>query len=82
MNIQYSNNPGYVELVTGIYRNFDWYFRDQYWRQEKACHSNLLINLAEYFQFSWDDIHPVVYSAIVFTFIRYAFESIIYKVNH
>ena len=80
MNTEYSNNPGFVDLAVGIYRNLVWYFKEQYWKEEKACHKNVLVNMAESFVFTSNDIYPIFYSAFIFTFVRYAFENILFKV--
>lgn len=79
--MQYSNNPNYIELVSGIYKNLEWYFKDQYWQEEKLCHANIFHNLAQAFEFKLDDLIPVVYFTFLFTIVRYAFENFISKVK-
>lgn len=82
MNNQYTNNPTYIDLIKGIYRNLKWFISQKYWIENKAeCRSSLYSRIMENLDFNFADIYIIVVFTLVFTIVRYNFENLFCQVS-
>lgn len=76
----YTQNPGYVDLVVGIYKNVKWYYRFEKWKNYSFPH-DLVADLTDNYNFPLHEAYPIFYVAILFTIVRYIFEFFFGKVS-
>jgi hypothetical protein len=77
----YFENPGYLDLVLGIYRLLAWDYRSDNWK-EYSFGARFKKEMSTYFYFPLGDLIPIFYSSIIFTVIRYFFEVFICRVSY
>lgn len=75
----YAENPGYLDLVVGIYKNVRWYYRFENWRNY-SFPSDFYHDITDNYNFPIENALPIFYIALLFTIVRYLFESLIGKV--
>jgi hypothetical protein len=76
MNFTYTENPGYLDLVVGIYKGCSWYYRADNWRNY-SFPGGFFDDMRKYYHFSFVEAMPIFYWSIIFTVFRYAFERLI-----
>ena len=79
VGLGYTENPGYFDLLLGIYKNVKWYYRFDSWKNYSVP-NDFYADVVENFDFPAQDAYPIIYIAIFFTLIRYLFEFSIGKV--
>lgn len=77
-DFSYEENPGYLDLVTGIYKSAGWYYRKENWGNY-SFPSSFISDFRHYYFFKLDESYPIFYWAIFFTLLRYLFELFICK---
>ena len=80
MNFSYTTNPGYLDLVTDVYKAIRWHYRAENWKGY-SFPSSLFEDFARYYHFPLVEMLPILYIGILFTIVRYAFEYFICKVS-
>lgn len=77
--MNYTKNPGYIDLVVDSYKAVNYYYREDNWNGYKFP-QGLIAEFTRYYQFPINESLPIVYIAILCTLTRYLFELIICKV--
>ena len=77
MSFSYTTNPGYPDLVYDVYRTIKWHYREDNW----ANYTNFFDEFRRFYHFKVEEAIPIVYIAIAFTLVRYAFELFLCKVT-
>lgn len=73
MNFSYTEKPGYIDLVVGIYNGISWYYRPDNW-ENYTFPSSFFADFRKYYFFPIQETYPIFYLAVLFTILRYAFE--------
>jgi hypothetical protein len=73
MNFSYSENPGYVDLVVGMYNAVRWHYRADSWGNY-TFPAGFIADFRKYYHFPAHEMLPILYWSIIFTVFRYAFE--------
>ncbi len=79
MNSSHNDNPGYVDLAVDFYKALKWMFRDA---KTKDYHfpSSFVSDFKLLYRCEISDYLSIVAWAVIFTVIRFIFESCICKV--
>ena len=80
IDLGYTENPGYLDLVVGVYKNVKWYYRFDKWTNY-TFPNDLVSDLVDNYSFPIPETYPIFYIAVIFTLVRYMFEYFIGKVN-
>ncbi|CAF1297334.1 unnamed protein product [Adineta steineri] len=72
-NDRYSMSPSYKDLVIDFWNTINWY----YLNDEKISSKTIVSNSIQSFSFNCFDIFSIIFIAFLFTYIRYAFGSIV-----
>ena len=80
MNFTYTTNPGYSDLFFDLFKALQWHYRAENWGDYKFPES-FYYDIKRYFNVPYVEIYPIIYIAIAFTIVRYAFEILICKVG-
>ena len=80
MNFTYTTNPGYLDLICGMYKAIRWHYREDNWG-DYTFPSGFFADFRKYYFFPIDETLPILIFAVVFTLIRYWFEIAICKVR-
>ncbi|CAF0836893.1 unnamed protein product [Brachionus calyciflorus] len=73
MNFSYTENPGYIDLLVGMYRGMRWYYREENWGNY-TFPASFFDDFRKYYHFKLEESYPILYIAIIFTLVRYVFE--------
>ncbi len=71
---KYSMSPSYIDLLTDVYKTFEWYYSDS--KYSKPC----IYDSIEQFYIDLSDVYYVFWIALLITMIRYGFERFLLKV--
>lgn len=74
MNFSYTNNPGYIDLVVGVYQGMSWYYRADNW-DNYTFPQSFFDDFRKYYFFKLEESYSILFLSIIFTLIRYIFES-------
>ncbi|CAF0754186.1 unnamed protein product [Didymodactylos carnosus] len=74
----FSMNPTYVDLVTGLWNTMAWYYAPHMWTNYTFPQS-FVDDFTQHFYFPLHEITYIIYVAIFITLLRSAFESYICK---
>ena len=80
MNFSYTTNPGYMDLFVGFYKSVTWYYRADNWG-DYSFPMSFFKEFRHYYFFKLEEALPMIYIAILFTIMRYAFERLFCKVG-
>ena len=78
--MNYTKNPGYIDLVADTYTAIKYYYREENWKGY-TFPQGFLNEFLYYYHFPIKDSYPIVYIGLLFTLVRYIFELFICKVN-
>lgn len=77
----YAENPGYMDLILGIYKNVKWYYRFDNWKNYTVP-NDFYHDLRDNFDFPIHETYPIIIISILFTIVRYMFENFFGKVKN
>lgn len=76
----FSLAPSYVDLVTDMWSALKWYYAPHMWQDYVFPHS-FIDEFTRHYRFPAHEVYYVVYIALFFTIVRFAFERIVSKVR-
>jgi hypothetical protein len=81
-DFSYEENPGYLDLITGVYKSAGWYYRKENWGDDYSFPTSFFADFKHYYFFKFEESYPIYFWAILFTVLRYLFEFVICKVSN
>ena len=76
MYLNYTTNPGYIDLVLDTYKTVIWYHRKENWNGY-SFPKGLIDEFNQYYHLPLNEAYPIFIIGILFTIIRYLFEYFI-----
>jgi hypothetical protein len=80
MNPSRSGNPGYSDLVVDFYKAFVWSYRDAEIKNY-SFPSGFVSDFKLLYRFEVSDYLSIIAWGVIFTLIRFVFESVVCKVK-
>lgn len=79
-NYNYTRDPGYYDLITGVFNAVIWRFRAENMK-DYSFPRDFFRDFSREFVFPLAESYPILYIAIIFTIVRYLFEYLVCKVS-
>lgn len=74
MNFSYTENPGYLDLITGMYDGMKWYYRYDNW-QNYSFPAGFISDFRKYYFFPLQESYPIFYLSIFSQFFAIYLKS-------